>query len=215
MKYGMLAGASGLVGSFCLNEFLNDPEVSQVEVYGRVKPKTHIKMKFIECDFVNFERCDHLSVDFAVCALGTTMKKAGSVAAFEKVDFEFVVNFAVYAKSRGARTFVVVSALGADEASVVVYNSTKGKMEKALASLSFPSLVVLRPSLLLGSRQESRWIESLAIRVIPLFENFLVGPLRKYRPISAERVAKVACQRALRGMLGKEIIENDMLHSYK
>lgn len=212
MKRGMLAGASGLVGGFCLRELLKEPLVSNLDVYGRKAPVTHQKINFIECDFADFGNESSSSADFALCALGTTMKKAGSVVAFQKVDLEFVVSFARHAKSRGVQTFVVISSLGADETSSIVYNSTKGKMEAKLKALEFPSLVVLRPSLLLGSRAETRLMESLAIRLAPLYEKLLVGPMKKYRPITAEKVAQVACYQALHSAGGQEFIENDQLH---
>jgi uncharacterized protein YbjT (DUF2867 family) len=143
-------------------------------------------------------------VDDALCALGTTIKTAGSQAAFRAVDFDAVVAFAQRARAAGARRFAVVSALGASPKSGNFYSRVKGEMEAALSGLGFECVVIARPSLLAGDRaalgQPVRIGERLALAV--------TGPLgalipKALRPIKAETVARgmlVALQQARHGV---------------
>lgn len=133
----------------------------------------------------------------AYCCLGTTLKVAGSPAAFRAVDLDAVLAFAQAAQAAGVQRFAVVSALGADPGSRQLYNRTKGEMEQALRELGFARLVIARPSLLTGARtalgQPPRPAEALAVA--------LTGPLaplipRAWRPIAARTVAR-ALLRAL------------------
>src|SRR5262249_62336295 len=90
------------------------------------------------------------------CALGTTIRKAGSEAAFRKVDLEMPLRAAQEALKAGAEQFVVVSSVGADPNSKNFYLRTKGELEAELAKLPFGAIHILRPSLLIGRRQEFR-----------------------------------------------------------
>ena len=145
----------------------------------------------------------------AYCCLGTTIKAAGSQAAFRAVDFDAVLAFARAAQSAGVQRFAVVSALGASPRSPGFYNRVKGEMEEALAGLGFASLVIARPSLLAGDRsalgQPARPGERLALALTaPL------APLipKTWRPIAAATVAR-ALRRALAdGRPGVRIVES-------
>lgn len=125
----------------------------------------------------------------ALCALGTTMHKAGSAAAFRAVDFDAVLAFAAWARRSGCDRFVLVSSVGATIDARSFYLRVKGEVEAAVTDLKFPSLVILRPSLLLGSRSETRPAEALARMVMPTLNHVLVGGLARYRGISARAVA--------------------------
>ena len=129
-------------------------------------------------------------LDWAICCLGTTIKAAGSQAAFRAVAFEAVLAFARAAKVAGASRLAVVSAMGANARSPVFYNRVKGEMEQALIALDLPRLVIAQPALLLGERaslgQASRPGEALAQRWMPRLARLLP---RKLRPIRADAVA--------------------------
>ena len=129
-------------------------------------------------------------LDWAICCLGTTIKAAGSQAAFRAVDFDAVLAFARAAKVAGASRLAVVSAMGASARSTVFYNRVKGEMEQALIALDLPRLVIAQPALLLGERaalgQASRPGEALAQRWMPRLARLLP---RKLRPIRADAVA--------------------------
>lgn len=185
-----LAGATGLVGRSILEGLLADPSVQSVHVLGRRKPRAaHAKLTSHIVDFAALPAFP--PVNEVYLALGTTIKVAGSQAAFRAVDFDANLGVARAALAAGARHCGLVSAMGADAKSGVFYNRVKGELEEALAQLPFEGLVIARPSLLIGDRaalgQPGRPFE----RVGGAFSKFL-GPLipSNYRPIAATAVAR-------------------------
>jgi len=147
------AGASGLVGRQILQRLLADDSVALVHSIGRRElDLTHPRL-IQHC--VDFSKALPAlpCVDEAFIALGTTIKTAGSQAAFRAVDFDAVLAVARAAKAAGAQRLGVVSAMGADSSSRIFYNRVKGDTEKALESLDFQTLVIARPSFLDGDRQ--------------------------------------------------------------
>jgi uncharacterized protein YbjT (DUF2867 family) len=205
-RKALIIGATGLVGGFCLQALLDDPNYSEVIAFVR-KPllKTHRKLKTIITTFEHLEpEISNIQVNDVYCCLGTTIKKAGSQEAFKRIDHTLVVTVAELTKKQGAEQFLVVSALGADKDSKVFYNQVKGEMESALQKLGYPCLRVMRPSLLLGPREEFRLGEKIAVILTPLLKPILLGSLKKYRPIEAEKVAqfmvKVAREEPIAGV---------------
>lgn len=184
-----LVGATGLVGRETLTMLLASEQVSRVVAWVR-RPSGVKHDKLVE-RVVDFERLEAAFVpddpteraDSAVCCLGTTIKVAGSKERFRRVDHDYVLAFARAAKRSGARTFAVVTALGSDPDSSIFYNRVKGEVEEDLASLAFESLVIARPSLLLGERAESR----IGERLMAPLSHFLPA---RYRGIEAARVAR-------------------------
>lgn len=150
----LVAGATGLVGQAVLAGLLTDKHVTAVHAVGR-RPLAlqHRKLTSHAVDFAHLSTLPSLGrIDEAYIALGTTLKVAGSRAAFRAVDLDAVLAVAQLARQAGATRLGVVSAMGADANSSVFYNRIKGEMEQALQSLNFPVLVIARPSLLLGNR---------------------------------------------------------------
>ena len=143
-------------------------------------------------------------VDTAFCCLGSTIKQAGSQEAFRAIDHDLVLAFAERARALGARHLLVISALGADANSTVFYNKVKGEMEQALRAQGWPQLTIVRPSLLLGARQEFRLGERLAAP----FMRWLPG---KYRGIEATVLARALWRLALEEDAGTRVIESDQL----
>jgi uncharacterized protein YbjT (DUF2867 family) len=125
----------------------------------------------------------------AFCCLGTTMKTAGSKAAFRAVDLDGVAEFALAARAAGASFFGLVSAAGANPRSRNFYLRTKGEAEALVAAQDFPSLAILRPGLLRGPRADSRPGERLGQLVAPFFDPLLLGPFAGYRSVAIESVA--------------------------
>ncbi len=204
-RNALIAGATGLIGRALLPLLLDSPRHARVHALLRRKVSdlpTHPKLALIVA--ADFARLPVLPpLDDAFIALGTTIKVAGSVAAFRKVDFDAVVNTARAAKAAGARRAIVVSALGADERSRVFYNRVKGEMQREVAALGFETTVFAQPSLLLGDRaalgQPERPIERMAMR--------LSGPVlgwvpARVRPIRAVDVARAMVDAALDGRTG-------------
>lgn len=142
---------------------------------------------------VDFERlaeqAELLRGDDLFCCLGTTLEAAGSREAFRRVDHDYVVALARLAHEQGVRRFFLVSALGADAGSRVFYSRVKGEVEKAVGELPFEAVHILRPSLLLGAREESRPAERVGQLFGRLAGPLFVGPLARYRAVPAADVA--------------------------
>lgn len=189
-RIAILAGATGLVGGRILAGLLADPRVAAVHSLGRkVLPIQHPKLTAHVVDFAALPALP--AADEVYLALGTTIKIAGGQAAFRAVDFDANLAVARAALAAGARHLGLVSAMGADARSNVFYSRVKGELEKALEQMPFNSMVIARPSMLVGDRnalgQPSRRGELWATKVSEVL-GFLI-PLN-YKPIAAEAVAK-------------------------
>ncbi|MES2128229.1 MAG: NAD(P)H-binding protein [Pseudomonadota bacterium] len=186
----MIAGATGLVGRELLQGLLTDPTVAAVHSLGR-RPLaiTHPKLRSHVVDFAALPALP--PADEAYLALGTTIKVAGSEAAFRAVDYAANLAMAQAAQAAGVKRVGLVSAMGADAASKVFYSRVKGELEGALAQLAFEGLVIARPSLLVGDRtrlgQPTRRGEELGYALSRALR-FLIP--RHYLPIEAARVAR-------------------------
>ncbi|MCW5649089.1 MAG: NAD(P)H-binding protein [Ramlibacter sp.] len=185
----MVAGATGLVGREILQGLLADDSVATVHSLGRRPlPLRHNKLTQHTVDFKALPALPR--VDEAFVALGTTIKVAGSQAAFRAVDFEAIVAVAQAARASGATKIGVVSAMGADPASTIFYNRVKGETEEALRGLGFASLIIARPSFLAGDRstlgQPLRSGEKLALRVSTWLKPLIPS---NYRSIDVRKVA--------------------------
>jgi uncharacterized protein YbjT (DUF2867 family) len=189
MKTATIIGATGLVGSNLLRIINADKEFESIVTITRTNPnKFPGKTINIPFDSGNYSIPNTSGV--ALCCLGTTMKKAGSKEAFLKVDHNMVVDFAKKCKDAGIKRFAMVSSIGASPNSGNFYLRTKGKAEEELKKIGFERLVIVRPSLLLGKRNEKRLGEDIGKVLYSVFRFIFVGPLKKYRGIPAEDVAK-------------------------
>ncbi len=192
MSTALIAGGSGLVGGFLLRQLLAAPEYDRVIAVGRrLLGWSHPKLVQIQVDFAALDKVSaDLRCDAAFCCLGTTIKQAGSPAAFRAVDHVAVLALAWVARRHGAEKFYFVSSMGADAGSRIFYSRVKGETERALAVLDFKTLGVFRPSLLLGPRLEKRPGERIGAAVLRLAAPMLLGRLRRYRAIEAGVVAR-------------------------
>ena len=189
-RTALVAGATGLVGQAILALLLADKRYTTVHVVGRRAPDVqHPKLQVhISTSLTNWA-CP--AVDDVFIALGTTIKVAGSKAAFKAIDFDAVVAIARAAKAAGASRLAVVSAMGASPQSGVFYNQVKGEMEAAVNALGFETLVIARPSLLAGDRDALKQPERVAEK-LSLVAFKLLRPLipANYRSINASSVAE-------------------------
>ncbi len=209
-RSALLLGATGLVGGHCLQTLLQDEAYEKIIAFVR-KPLTLSHPKLEQClvDFEQLERyATRTRAQDVFCCLGTTIKKAGSQAAFRKVDFEYPDQIAQLAVRNGAQQFLLVSALGANAASTIFYNRVKGEVEAAIATLPFHALHIFRPSLLLGERQEVRRGERVGEYIFKATSFLWRGPLRTYRPISARAVAAAMAHLAKQEQAGVHIHES-------
>lgn len=192
-KTALIAGASGLVGRHCLDLLLaaDDRYAQVISIGRRTLPLQHPRLQQRVVDFDDLERERlHLIADDVYCCLGTTIRQAGSEAAFYKVDYTYVVKLAALLASNFASQLLVVSALGADARSRIFYNRVKGEMEEAVKQTPFRAIHIFRPSLLLGERPQPRLGERVAAVFMKVIQPLLLGPLRVYRPMTAQAVAQ-------------------------
>jgi uncharacterized protein YbjT (DUF2867 family) len=148
-----------------------------------------------------------VQLDTVFCALGTTIRKAGSEAAFRAVDYDLVLEMARLAQRGQARHFIFVSSLGADPESSIFYLRVKGQAEEAVRALGLPHAVALRPSFLEGARPGARLGERAARVIGRVLKPMLLGPLEKYRPTPAAKVAEAMRQVSQQGREGFEVLD--------
>ena len=210
-RTALLAGATGLIGSALLALLRDSPRYQRTHVLLRRPVAGLVADARITPHVVDYAQLpDPLpAADDVFIALGTTIKVAGSEAAFRRVDFDHVVATARAARAAGARRLAVVSALGADSKSAVFYNRVKGDMQAAIAQLGFESVVIAQPSLLMGDRtvlgQPTRageiWITRLLSPVMSLVP-------RGVRPIRSGNVAHSLIEATLAATPGVRILSS-------
>ncbi len=197
-----------MVGREILRLLVADEQFSEIRtLLRRPLPPNLTSPRICECvcDFNKLENhSDWFEVDQVFCALGTTIKQAGSQEAFRRVDFEYPLTIARLARERGAKHFLLVSATGANPNSKVFYNRVKGDLEMALMNLGYPSFTIARPSLLLGDREEFRLGEVIAKKFL-----WLAPP--RWRGVHAALVAGALVRPAKERSQGVRIIENPEL----
>ncbi|MCB0508275.1 MAG: oxidoreductase [Chitinophagales bacterium] len=192
MKTALIIGATGLVGGLVLEQLLNNNDYDSVVALTRKSLQNqHPKLKEVIVDFDKLEDySENFKADVVFCCLGSTIKKAGSQAAFKKIDYEYPLKVAEIAKQNGTKKCLIISALGASKSSIIFYNRVKGEVEEALSQLHFDALHILQPSLIIGERNEKRFAEGLAQKLSPIYGTVMFGPFTKYKSIRAEQIAK-------------------------
>jgi len=204
-RTALIAGASGLVGGECLKRLLASDAYSMVTIVtrrslGGAAEHPHARELIVDFEDLDSVRTE-LRADHVFCALGTTIRKAGSQARFRQVDFEYPRHLAELALANGAQHFSLVSALGASSKSGVFYSRVKGELEDVLRGMEWPSLCLLRPSVIAGDRKESRPIERLTERLL----RFAPGT---WRSVPAAQIAAAMVATARSAPQGVTIIES-------
>jgi uncharacterized protein YbjT (DUF2867 family) len=213
VKNALIAGATGLVGGELVSllvktDYYNSIHVLSRRPYSFEHPKIHSYS--VNFDNVHSFKAEALIRDVYVC-LGTTLKKAGSVENFRKVDFHYVLELAKWAKENKVQRFSVISSIGANKTKKNYYLQTKGEMEEELQSLGFEHLVILRPSLLLGERNETRIAEQFGKYFMKVFSPLLIGNLKNYKPVKATEVANTMFISTINSDQLVRVIENDKI----
>lgn len=211
-KSAIVAGATGLVGSRLVAVLLADPDYDTIHALVRHPLGiTDGKLREHSVDFSRLTDFAWPVGDDVYCCLGTTIRVAGSQAAFREVDYDYPLAIARGAQAHGAKQFLFVSAMGADARSSVFYSRVKGELEVAIAALEYRAAIAFRPSLLAGDRREKRLGERAALMVMqPL--RWLVP--RKYRPVTDVAVARAMADYAKRGLAGFHIVPSDAIQTF-
>lgn len=211
MPHAIIAGSTGLIGK-ALAVALAGSDIQVTLLSRRDFEPTHAHQQILKTNFdpLLLPASKHPD-DVVYCALGTTIKKAGSQAAFTAVDLDLVVKVANAAHDAGYRTFAVVSSLGTTPTTRNFYLKTKARMEAAVSEVGFDRVIIIRPSLLLGDREEFRFGEKAGEVLSKVISPVLVGRLKRYRPVQASAVARALIQEATGSEPGIHVVESDVI----
>jgi uncharacterized protein YbjT (DUF2867 family) len=207
-KTATLVGATGLIGGELLKLLLEDDYFQTIRIL--VRRPFSIDHPKLEKKLVDFNDADSLLValdgsDAIFVAVGTTQKKVkGDKAAYRKVDYDIPVHIARYSKMVGCKTLVLVSSVGADSQSKNFYLKLKGEAEDAVGMVGIESVHIMRPSMLLGKRNEFRSGEKTVQTVMKAFSFLLPS---KYKPILAKDVAKAMSEASKKNEKGFFVYE--------
>jgi uncharacterized protein YbjT (DUF2867 family) len=191
-KTAIILGATGLTGRFLLDELIADDHYKTIKLFSR--KSTEIQSEKIEeflIDVLTLEKHQSdFTADEVYCCVGTTAAKTKERARYKAIDFGIPVMAAKLAKENGIDTFLVLSSMGANANSNLFYNRTKGEMEKEVLLQQIKHTFILRPSLLGGKRDESRFGEKIGKILMQIMEPLFVGSLKKYKIIHPSTIAK-------------------------
>lgn len=227
----LIAGATGLVGREAVQACLQDGGVSEVRALVRrqltleavlgplsaqapaITAEQRTRFYPVQADFQRLDREPAtFQVDTVLCALGTTIRQAGSQAAFRLVDFDAPLQIARLAHAQGAKRLLLVSALGASSSSRVFYNRVKGELEDAISAIGFEQFVIARPSLLDGDRPQSRPAERVGLMLSKAF-GFLIP--ESHRPVHVRQVARALLRQAREGGAGRRVLTNAQMRAMR
>ncbi|MEJ5961224.1 NAD(P)H-binding protein [Pedobacter immunditicola] len=212
-KKAILLGASGLIGNSLLQQLLLSSHYDEVLVVLRKTLNIqHPKLHQLQVDFDQLSQYSHeIQGDVVFCCLGTTKKKTPDKAQYKKIDHQYPIDAAWIAHTNGATQYHLVSALGANSNSSIFYSKLKGDVEKDLKTIPFKAIHIYRPSLLDGFRIENRTGERWMIGIMRIINPILIGPLRKYRSIKIETVARAMLMKSLEDQRGIFIHPSDAI----
>ena len=210
MKTALLFGSSGLIGGHLTKQLIENSSYSKVKLFVRSDPKiSDPKIEVIKTDFNNLQNHkDEITGDDCFFCIGTTKKNSPDKSEYRRVELDLPIKIAQISKSNDIKSFIYVSSGFADPKNSGDYLKFKGLVEEELKRLNFSKLGIMRPSFLLGNRQEKRVGEKIGIFVFKLLSPLFLGPLKKMKPIHSATVAKAMVKIANEN-LGKIIFESD------
>ena len=192
MKTALLFGSTGLVGGHVLNYLIQNSNYSKIKLF--VRSYTGInnpKIEIIKTDFNNLNKhAEDIKGDECFFCIGTTKKKSPNKNEYQKIELDIPKKIAQIAKSNSVKSFFFVSSGYANPKSSGEYLKLKGLVEEEIKNLNFDKIGIMRPSFLLGERQEERVGEKFGIIIFKLLTPILIGSFRKMRPIQSEIVAR-------------------------
>lgn len=205
-KTAILLGATGLTGSLLFNQLIDDNTFEKIKVFSR--SPIGIRSEKVEEYLVDLLKLEnqqqHFKGDVVFCCIGTTKAKTPDKNLYRKIDYGIPVTAAGLAKQNDIPKFIVISSLGANPKSSVFYSKTKGEMERDVLNAAIPETYILRPSLIVGKRNENRFGEKLGSIFLNIF-GFLIP--KKYKVIQAKTISKAMLY------LGKETYSEEIIPS--
>ena len=190
-KTAIVLGATGLTGGLLVNRLAADESYAAIKLFSRRSSGNNSpKIQEYIGDVLQLEsyRTD-FTADVVFCCVGTTSAKTKDRSLYRAIDFGIPSTASKLAKENNIPTFLVMSSMGANARSSIFYSRTKGEMEQAVLDQKIPNTYILRPSLILGKRNERRFGEGMGAILLKMTSVFLVGRLRKYRAIEADCIA--------------------------
>jgi len=217
IKNAIVIGATGLVGQRLIEQLNLLADCEKITVVVRRENPDFLKFKkveqFVLDDFLLLNDQDVSGYTHAFSCLGTTIKKAGSKEAFYNIDFEINAHFADLFEMTETH-LLLVSAMGAKASSPIFYNQVKGELEDYIQKLNLYRFSIIRPSLLLGERNEKRFLEDVTQKLYGKFSH-LVPNSFKYKPVTAQQVAHTMVEAAQTQTQKIEIYDNLRIQNSK
>eukprot|EP01080_Neovahlkampfia_damariscottae_P012254 gene12254-5839_t len=207
-------GSTGAIGKELVKELSSSPLCEKVIAFTRRDGNNqNSKVKIVKLNFENPDENEFKKMDVGFNSLGSTIKKAGSAEAFEKIDYIIPLNIAKISVKQNTKSFFSVSSMGANANSYFLYPKTKGRLENEILNMNFDKVSIYRPGLLLAQREEFRFGEFIFQNVAKVINFLFVGPLKKYKAIHVETVARAMVNDFEKSWLEeqklKKIYEND------
>lgn len=209
----VIAGASGLIGSYLLDILLKEPFNDEVLVLVRkVLPIHDQKLVQLIIDFDKLDKhADAITGHALFCCLGSTKKKTPNLTVYRKIDYEYPLRLAQIAGQNGIKHYHLVSALGANSKSSNFYLKMKGEVEDAISQTGIKCLHIYEPSFLTGNRKEFRPLEKFMLPLMKVIDPLLIGRLKKYRSIPAQTVAMAMYKQSLKTEEGVFVHPSDKI----
>ncbi|SFS39164.1 NAD(P)H-binding protein [Lutibacter maritimus] len=212
-KTAIILGATGLTGSILLKKLMNDQRYETIKLFSRKKieglPKKVTQYIGDVLTLQNFK--EEFKADEVFCCIGTTAKKTPNKETYKKIDFGIPATAAKLSKENNINTFLVISALGANEKSAVFYNKTKGQMQQEVLKQNIANTFILQPSIIDGNRNETRIGEKIGLIIFKLIQPLFIGPLKKYKVIKAEEIAQAMLNLANTKTINKNFITSNYI----
>lgn len=211
-KTVLVLGSTGVVGTELIKVLAEDKKISKIIAFSRREIQSvsdKVENVVIDFDFLS-EEVKKFTPDIVYCCLGTTIKKARTKEAFVKVDYEYPLIIANSTPNKDSTKFVLVSSTGANSNSFSFYLRTKGLLEEKMSGFSFQELIIFRPSILDGNREEKRPLENLGIKALSYLPKLSI--LKRIRPTKVSILAKKMVEMSTRdGSTGLDIIEAESI----
>lgn len=209
----IIVGASGSIGSSVLQQLLVNDEYTEILVLVRKNLNIqHPKLKQLVLNFDEINKyAAQITGDVVFSCLGTTKSQTPDEAEYKKIDYQYPLDVAWIAQTNGAKSYHLISSIGADKNSSTFYIRTKGEVERDLKAVPFESIHIYRPSLLDGERKQKRTLEKISNAIMHLVNPLLFGGLKKYRSIKVETVARAMIRNAKTTQKGVFVYESDQI----